>query len=212
MDMSGKTVIVAGLGVSGQSMMEVLGSRAEKVLGVDEKKPDADLHSFDRIDWDHVDLVMTSPVFNPRTPFILEAQRRGIPVMSEVELAWQLRVNCDSTGEPAQWIGITGTNGKTSTTEMTSEMLTACDLTAPAVGNIGKAAEHGAHFVCPVHVGLFAHVRLYGVKDNQPRSVLRNCFLYALIGEGKFPLGFINHKYAVKVGFCFHQAGLDGIA
>ena len=142
MDMSGKTVIVAGLGVSGQSMMEVLGSRAEKVLGVDEKKPDADLHSFDRIDWDHVDLVMTSPVFNPRTPFILEAQRRGIPVMSEVELAWQLRVNCDSTGEPAQWIGITGTNGKTSTTEMTSEMLTACDLTAPAVGNIGKAVSH----------------------------------------------------------------------
>ena len=144
MDMSGKTVIVAGLGVSGQSMMEVLGSRAEKVLGVDEKKPDADLHSFDRIDWDHVDLVMTSPVFNPRTPFILEAQRRGIPVMSEVELAWQLRVNCDSTGEPARWIGITGTNGKTSTTEMTSEMLTACDLTAPAVGNIGKAVSHAA--------------------------------------------------------------------
>lgn len=86
MDMSGKTAIVAGLGVSGQSMMEVLGSRAEKVLGVDEKKPDADLHSFDHIDWDHVDLVMTSPVFNPRTPFILEAQRRGIPVMSEVSL------------------------------------------------------------------------------------------------------------------------------
>ena len=52
MDMSGKTAIVAGLGVSGQSMMEVLGSRAEKVLGVDEKKPDADLHSFDHIDWD----------------------------------------------------------------------------------------------------------------------------------------------------------------
>ena len=126
MDMSGKTAIVAGLGVSGQSMMEVLGSRAEKVLGVDEKKPDADLHSFDHIDWDHVDLVMTSPVFNPRTPFILEAQRRGIPVMSEVELAWQLRVDCDATGHPAQWIGITGTNGKTSTTEMTSEMLTAC--------------------------------------------------------------------------------------
>ena len=144
MDMSGKTVIVAGLGVSGQSMMEVLGSRAEKVLGVDEKKPDADLHSFDRIDWDHVDLVMTSPVFNPRTPFILEAQRRGIPVMSEVELAWQLRVNCDSTGEPARWIGITGTNGKTSTTEMTSEMLTACGLMSPAVGNIGKAVSHAA--------------------------------------------------------------------
>ena len=33
----------------------------------------------------------------------------------------------------------------------------------------------GAHFVCPVHVGLFAHVRLYWVKDNQPRPVLRDC-------------------------------------
>ena len=41
MNMDGKTVIVAGLGVSGQSMMEVLGSRAGRVLGVDEKKPDA---------------------------------------------------------------------------------------------------------------------------------------------------------------------------
>ena len=51
MNMDGKTVIVAGLGVSGQSMMEVLGSRAGRVLGVDEKKPDADLHSFDQIGW-----------------------------------------------------------------------------------------------------------------------------------------------------------------
>ena len=38
---------------------------------------------------------------------------------------------------------------------------------------------------------------------NQPRSVLRDCLFYALVGEGKLPLGFINHKYAVKVGFCF---------
>ena len=51
------------------------------------------------------------------------------------------------------------------------------------LGNIGKAAEHGAHFVCPVHIGLFAHVRLYGVKDNQPRPVLRDCLFYALVGE-----------------------------
>ena len=51
-------------------------------------------------------------------------------------------------------------------------------------------------------------VRLYGVKDNQPRPVLRDCLFYALVGEGKLPLGFINHKHAVKVGFGFYQAGL----
>lgn len=144
MDLSDKTVLVAGLGISGRSMMEVLRSRAARVIGVDEHKPEADLHSFDDIDWDSVDIVMTSPVFNPRTPFILEAQRRGIPVYSEVELAWRLRVDSVRTGRPAPWVGITGTNGKTSTTEMTSAMLCADGLVAPAVGNIGKAVSHAA--------------------------------------------------------------------
>ena len=144
MDLSDKTVLVAGLGISGRSMMEVLRSRAARVIGVDEHKPEADLHSFDDIDWDSADIVMTSPVFNPRTPFILEAQRRGIPVYSEVELAWRLRVDSARTDRPAPWVGITGTNGKTSTTEMTSAMLCANGLVAPAVGNIGKAVSHAA--------------------------------------------------------------------
>jgi UDP-N-acetylmuramoylalanine--D-glutamate ligase len=144
MDLKNTTVVVAGLGVSGSSIVQVLHDRAGRVITVDEKKPQADLHSFDDIDWDQVGLVMTSPVFNPRTPFILEAQRRGIPVYSEVELAWRLRVDNRSTGKPAPWIAITGTNGKTSTTEMVSAMLTACGLRAPAVGNIGKAVSHAA--------------------------------------------------------------------
>ena len=148
-DLSDKTVMVAGLGVSGRGMVEVLRSRAAKVFSVDERNEAADLHSFDDVDWDHVDLVCTSPVFNPRTPFILEAQRRGIPVISEVELAWMLRADRDGKGTHAGWIGITGTNGKTSTTEMTSEMLTACGLNAPAVGNIGKSVSHAA--VDPSH-------------------------------------------------------------
>ena len=51
-----------------------------------------------------------------------------------------------------------------------------------------------------------------GVKDNQPRPVLRDCLFYALVGEGKLPLGFINHKHAVKVGPRLLSSGLDGIA
>ena len=98
MQVADKTVVIAGLGVSGTSLAEVLRERGTHVIGVDERKPEADLHSFDDVDWDHVDYVMSSPVFNPRTPFVLEAQRRGIPVMSEVEFAWQLRVNNERTG------------------------------------------------------------------------------------------------------------------
>lgn len=138
MQVADKTVVVAGLGVSGTSLAEVLKERGAHVIGVDERKKEADLHSFDLIDWDHVDYVMSSPVFNPRTPFILEAQRRGIPVMSEVEFAWRLRADNERTGNPAPWIGITGTNGKTSTTEMTSEMLSACGMDAPTAGNIAS--------------------------------------------------------------------------
>lgn len=138
MDFTNTTVLIAGLGVSGVSLAEVLTERGARVIGVDERKPEADLHSFDEVSWDEIDYVMASPVFNPRTPFILEANRRGIPVMSEVEFAWQLRVDNARTGKPAPWIGITGTNGKTSTTEMTSAMLTACGMDAPTAGNIAS--------------------------------------------------------------------------
>lgn len=138
MDFTNATVLIAGLGVSGTSLAEVLAERGARVIGVDERKPTADLHSFDEVDWDEIDYVMASPVFNPRTPFILEAAKRGIPVMSEVEFAWQLRVANERTGKPAPWIGITGTNGKTSTTEMTSAMLGACGLDAPTAGNIAS--------------------------------------------------------------------------
>ena len=128
MDLSDKTVLVAGLGISGRSMMEVLRSRAARVIGVDEHKPEADLHSFDDIDWDSADIVMTSPVFNPRTPFIVEAQSRGIEVISEVELAWRMRVPSERTGSPAPWIGITGTNGKGSTARMAEALCRAYGL------------------------------------------------------------------------------------
>ncbi|WP_314686827.1 UDP-N-acetylmuramoyl-L-alanine--D-glutamate ligase [uncultured Bifidobacterium sp.] len=144
MELTGKTVLVAGLGISGRSVRDVLRARGVKVVAVDERRDDADLTSFDDVDWETVDVVMSSPVFTPRAAFVLEADRRGIPVVSEVEIAWWLRADSASTGRPAPWIGITGTNGKTSTTEMTSRMLTACGLTAPAVGNIGRAVSHAA--------------------------------------------------------------------
>lgn len=144
MGASMKRVLVAGLGISGRSVAQVLRDRSVDVVTVDERVPQADLHDFSDIDWNGVDMVMASPVFNPRTPFIQQAEARGIPVVSEVEIAWRLRVGSNRTGAPAPWIGITGTNGKTSTTEMTSAMMTASGFRAPAVGNIGRALSQAA--------------------------------------------------------------------
>ena len=58
----------------------------------------------------------------------------GVPMWTEIELAWRLR---DKTGTPAEWIAITGTNGKTTTTQLTAHILTTAGLRAGAVGNIG---------------------------------------------------------------------------
>jgi UDP-N-acetylmuramoylalanine--D-glutamate ligase len=75
---------------------------------------------------DGVALVVTSPGIAPTTGAITEAARRGIPVWSEPELAWQL------AGGATRVVGVTGTNGKTTTTE-----LVAAALGVPAAGNIG---------------------------------------------------------------------------
>jgi UDP-N-acetylmuramoylalanine--D-glutamate ligase len=58
----------------------------------------------------------------------------GVPMWTEIELAWRLR---DKTGTPAEWIAITGTNGKTTTAQLTAHILTTAGFRAGAVGNIG---------------------------------------------------------------------------
>jgi UDP-N-acetylmuramoylalanine--D-glutamate ligase len=78
-----------------------------------------------------VDLVVTSPGLRPSTPLFAAAGVRGVPVWGEVELAARLR-------PPDQrWLAVTGTNGKTTTTQMLGAMLEAAGLRATTAGNIG---------------------------------------------------------------------------
>ena len=136
--------LVAGLGVSGRSARDVLAAAGHKVVTVDEGPAESTYSSFADVPWDGIGLIITSPVFRPDADFIRTAQSRAIPVISEVELAWLLRCPTRATGRPAPWIGITGTNGKTSTTQMVSAVLTAARLKAPAVGNIGVPVSGAA--------------------------------------------------------------------
>ena len=79
------------------------------------------------------DLVITTG-WPATAPLLMQAAAREIPIWSEVELAWRL-------SRPAKivpWLGITGTNGKTTTTQMLESMLTAAGLRTAAVGNIGR--------------------------------------------------------------------------
>jgi UDP-N-acetylmuramoylalanine--D-glutamate ligase len=84
-----------------------------------------------------VDLVVASPGFRPTHPLLRAAAGRGVPVWGEVELAVQLAHERFGRSGPA-WLGVTGTNGKTTTVHMLEAMLIAAGHRARAVGNVGE--------------------------------------------------------------------------
>ncbi|MFQ4150435.1 UDP-N-acetylmuramoyl-L-alanine--D-glutamate ligase [Arthrobacter sp. LAPM80] len=87
------------------------------------------------VDGERADLVVTSPGFKPSHPLLAAAAGEGIPIWGDVELAWRVRVK--EGRKTAEWITITGTNGKTTTTTMVESMLQGAGLRAIAAGNIG---------------------------------------------------------------------------
>lgn len=85
---------------------------------------------------DGVDLVVPYPGLSPRFPLLVEAARRGLPIWGEPELAWRLSGGRDVVRPP--WLGVTGTNGKTTTVQMLHAMMEAAGLRSGLVGNIGR--------------------------------------------------------------------------
>lgn len=84
------------------------------------------------------ELVIASPGFSPQHPLIVWAQESNIALWGDVELAWRVRDKVvDAQGKPAAWVLITGTNGKTTTTQLTAAMIAAGGLRAAPCGNIG---------------------------------------------------------------------------
>ena len=80
---------------------------------------------------DGVDLLVPSPIIPMTRAFIVEAKRRGIEVISEIELGYRY--------SKADFVCITGTNGKTTCTALTGELFKAAGRTTYVLGNIGIA-------------------------------------------------------------------------
>ncbi|MEO6870965.1 MAG: UDP-N-acetylmuramoyl-L-alanine--D-glutamate ligase [Chthoniobacterales bacterium] len=108
------------------------------------------------------DLGILSPGVDPELPLARNFHRKNIPAIGELELGYQFcRVPV---------IGITGTNGKTTTTELISQMLNACGQQTVACGNIGKplveaARERDDLDVLTVEVSSF---QLETIRDFHP--------------------------------------------
>jgi UDP-N-acetylmuramoylalanine--D-glutamate ligase len=77
------------------------------------------------------DLLLVSPGWREDHPIIAQANAAGLSLINEIDFAWSVK-------EPSQrWIALTGTNGKTSTVELTAQMLRSAGLSAIACGNVG---------------------------------------------------------------------------
>lgn len=141
-DLAGRRVVVAGLGVTGRAVVAALAERGARVRTVDERAADADARGPEGVDLAATDLVVTSPGWAPHHPLLAAATAAGVPVWSEVELAWRLRADRTPGPDgaprgPAPWLVVTGTNGKTTTVGMLASILAAAGHRAPAVGNVG---------------------------------------------------------------------------
>ena len=149
-DWRGLRVAVLGLGVTGFAAADTLAELGAEVLvladGADEERrrllevigAGFAGTSADAMAAFAPELVIASPGYHPDHVLLVWAAEHGIPVWGDIELAWRVRDKVlRADGTPAEWILITGTNGKTTTTQLTATMLVAGGLRAAPCGNIG---------------------------------------------------------------------------
>ena len=153
-----RRALVLGLARSGQAAALALVRRGVPTVGVDRAddldtgrlaEAGVELHLGTEEEGllDDVELLIKSPGVPGESPLATAAHARGIPIWSEIELGFRL------LGNP--FIGITGTNGKTTTTELLGAMFRAAGTPVAVAGNVGRpltsldgALEKDAWIVC----------------------------------------------------------------
>ena len=143
-DFSGTHFLVIGAGISGRSASLALVKHGGSVILNDMKAIDTTVAPWpelaaagvqllfgkqDTALLQGVDVVVPSPVISPEIPIMKEAIRLGLPIWSEVEVA--------SRVTDADILGVTGTNGKTTTTTLLGEIMNATGRHTVVGGNIG---------------------------------------------------------------------------
>lgn len=145
MKLSGKKVLVAGSGISGVGAVKLLAKLGADIILYDENEKlkkeeikdklpegihiDIILGKLDEKILEQVELMVISPGIPLDTHFVDKVIKSGIKVWGEIELAYE----CSK----GKIIGITGTNGKTTTTSLVADILKAYFKSVFAVGNIG---------------------------------------------------------------------------
>ena len=151
---AGKTVSVVGLAKSGVAAARLIRRLGGRVLASDSSPLEAlpvDARGLEQLGcalwtgghpdaaFEGAELVVVSPGVPLELPALVAMRARGVPIIGELELAWRVM--------EADVIAITGTNGKTTTTALTGELLRTQVRPVMVGGNIGTPlAEHALEF------------------------------------------------------------------
>lgn len=170
MDLKDKKVLVVGLGKSGMAAYELL-----RQIGADvslyDGNPDVEIGEIDvplyrgtfpQQQFAALDCAVFSPGVPLDIPLAAFLRENGVPVIGEIELAYQM--------EQGRVIGITGTNGKTTTTTLVGEIMKACQEHTFVVGNIGNPYTLEASKTSPdsVTVAEISSFQLETIRDFAP--------------------------------------------
>lgn len=181
-----KKVLVLGLAKSGVSAASLL-HRLGAFVTVNDRKPLSENpeaqgllqqgitvicgdHPTELID-EGFQLIVKNPGIPYQNPMILRAQEKGIPIITEVELAYQV--------SEAPFIAVTGTNGKTTTTTLIFEMLKEGNKSPLIAGNIGTVSSDVAQEATEEnHIVIeLSSFQLMGVDRFKPQiAVLTNLY------------------------------------
>ena len=144
-----KSFFVFGLGVSGLSTALFLKKRSQSIFCWDDnpkkrnnaKQKKLDVNNYNSVDFSKIDFVITSPIINHRlrdvSPIIKKAKKNKVEIISDLELMEIFNVRNVK-------IGVTGTNGKSTSTKFIQSSLLSKTQSIFACGNIGlPIAEKG---------------------------------------------------------------------
>ncbi len=141
-------VVIIGLGASGLGAARLAAADGTQVLITDQRQSEAVQESVDALPpgtltelgghplivLDNADLIVLSPGVPSDLPLVLEARRRGLPVLSEIEFAWQHR-------SQAPLAAVTGSNGKSTVTTLVGQMMQTAGMATVTGGNLGPPAS-----------------------------------------------------------------------
>ena len=144
MNLENKNVLILGLGISGISTVKALDKLKANISISDIKKErdlkeylsqieDIDVELFlgtNNVPLENVDLIIKSPGIPLTLDIIKKADEKGVEVITDLELAYRIRPS-------SNFIAITGTNGKTTTTTLTGEFFKKAGFSTYVAGNIG---------------------------------------------------------------------------